>query len=191
MNWTIHSVGTLGVAASLALVPLSGSADTLDQPYLVTTTTQTAAGTVSYRDIMIVHGRSAISADSAAVERDRSCYTILQHFLADGSVRKPYTIKVALDDDHVVPVPMMTTLVAPATGARLVQADGDADGRLVGASVTVPIAVHVDVRVLAQDGRLQAATLRESTTLQAPLQMVQVSGCAVQRLPQPQPISPA
>jgi hypothetical protein len=188
MEWTHFSAGTLAVAASLALIPLAGSADTVEQPYLVTTTSQTAAGTVSYRDVMIVRGdNTAVAPNAEAVDRDRACYTILQRVLTTGAVTKPYTISIELDDENVVPVPMKARVQRPAAGARLVQANGDAGGALINATAQIGIGVHVDARALAQDGRLEAATLTTLTYTTNPMQTVETSGCAIQRLPQAPP----
>jgi hypothetical protein len=188
MEWTPFSAGTLAVAASLALIPLAGSADTLDQPYLVTTTSQTATGTVSYRDVMIVRAdNTAVAPNADAVDRDRSCYGILQRVLTTGAVSKPYTIGIALDDNNIVPVPMKASVQQPAIGARLVQANGDAGGDLVSASAQIGIGVHVDARALAQNGHLEAATLNTVTYLTNGMQAVETSACAIQRLPQAPP----
>jgi hypothetical protein len=185
MEWTHCSAGALAAAAGLALIPLSGSADTLDQPYLVTSTSQSAAGTVSYRDVLIVRSdNTAVAPNPDAVDRDRACYTILQRVLTTGAVTKPYTIGIALDDANVVPVPMKASVEQPAAGARLIEADGDAGGDLVSASAQISIAVHVDARVLARGGHLESATLSAVTYTTNPMQTVEASGCTIQRLPQ-------
>jgi hypothetical protein len=190
MEWKLRSLGALGLGAGLALVPFSVSADTLDQPFLVTTTTQTAGGTVAYRDVLIVRSDATIAGAPAVVQRDSVCMAIVQRVLAAGSPAKPYTIGVALDDDHAVQVPMRASVTQPGSGARLVEATGNAAGNLVNAANDhVTIGVHVDARVLAQDGRLEAATFRELTYLNTPMQTVEVSGCDMQRLPLAPPAS--
>jgi hypothetical protein len=192
MQWKLRALGALGLGASLALVPFSVSADTLDQPFLVTTTTETAGGTVAYRDVLIVHSDASVTGDPATVQRDTSCLALVQRVLAAGSPRTPYTIGVALDDAHAIVVPMRATVSQPGSGTRLVEASGTAAGDLVNAADDhVTLAVHVDARVLAHDGRLEAATFRELTYLNTPAQTVQVSGCAMQRLPIAPPASDA
>jgi len=192
MNCTLRTIGSLGIAAGVALLPLSASADGSDHPYLVTTTTQSAAGTIAYRDVLVVHDDSTATAgDAATVERDRSCLTIAQRVLATGAAHRPYTIGVALDDEHIVAVPVTASESAPGSGARLVQAAGTAAGSVVTATDSRRIAVRIDARVLAQDGRLEAATFQELTYLTDPLQPLEVSGCALQRLPDaPTPTAP-
>jgi hypothetical protein len=189
MERTLRSFGPLGIAATLALIPVSGSADAIDQPYLVTTSNQSANGTSTSQEVVIVHG-ATVTADNTGTRDDgRTCLAIVQNVLAAG--RKRYTIGVALDDDHAFSVPMRSNVSQPATGARLLQASGDASGDVVSATDRVSIAVHVDARVLAQDGQLQAATLRELTYLITPMQTVQVSACAMQRLPASTPATSA
>jgi hypothetical protein len=188
MQWTHRTLGTLGVAGALALVPLSGSADTLDQPFLVTTSTQTASGLVSRRAVMVVHADG--TGDDATQPRDRSCYAVLQRVLAAGSARRPYTIGVVLDDNLIVNVPMTANLAQPGAGARLIDASGDGATALQAADSKLPVTVHVEARVLAQDGRLEAATFNEMAYIATPAQTVEVSGCAVQRLPTAPPATP-
>jgi hypothetical protein len=186
MEWKLRSLGALGLATGFTLVPFGVSADTLDQPFLVTTTTQTAGGTVAYRDVLIVRSDATVAGDPATVQRDSACLAIVQRVLAAGAARKPYAIGVALDDDHAVDVLMRGSVSEPGSGARLVEATGNAAGDMVNAANDhVTIGVHVDARVLAQDGRLEAATFRELTYLNTPMQTVEVSGCAMQRLPIP------
>jgi hypothetical protein len=187
MEWTHRSLGSLGVAAALALVPLSGSADTADQPFLVTTTQQTPNNTTSHRAVLLVHADGAPS-DDASTPRDRSCYAVVQRVLAAGAARTPYVIGIVLDDDTVVNVPMTASLAQPAAGARLIYANGSAIGELVGPAVRVPIGIRIEAHVLAQNGHLEAATFSESTYVTTPSQPVEVSGCAMQRLPA-QPVS--
>jgi hypothetical protein len=185
MDWTLRSIGMLGFAAGVALAPVGASADSTDQPFLVTTSATTPGGTVSFRDVMIVRGNdTGVSSDLAAAVRDRSCYLMFQHVLTNASDRKPTTLSVALDDAHVVPIAVKESIAEPAVGARLVEAIGDGGGDLVSATADVPIDVHVDLRVLTQDGELQAATYREATSVASPGQAVAVSSCSVQRLPQ-------
>jgi hypothetical protein len=192
MEWKLRSLGALGLAAGFTLVPFGVSADTLDQPFLVTTTTQTASGTVAFRDVLIVRSDATVTGDPATVQRDSVCMAIVQRVLAAGSPRKPYTIGVALDDEHAVNVPMRASVSEPGSGARLVEADGTAAGDMVNAANDrVTIGVHVDARVLAQDGRLEAATFRELTYLNTPMQTLAVSGCAMQRLPAAPPAADA
>lgn len=190
MGKTLRSIATLGIAAGVALLPLGVCADTLDQPFLVTMTTQTANGTVAYRDVLVLRSDSSIAGAPDSLERDGSCLAIVQRVLAAGATRKPYAIGVALDDDHAVQVPMRASVTQPGSGARLVEATGNAAGNLVNAANDhVTIGVHVDARVLAQDGRLEAATFRELTYLNTPMQTVEVSGCDMQRLPLAPPAS--
>lgn len=187
MEWTHRSLGSLGIAAALALIPLSGSADTADQPYLVTTTQQTPNNTVSHRAVLLVHADGAPS-EAASTPRDRSCYAVVRRVLAAGAARAPYVIGVVLDDDTVVSVPMTASLAQPGDGARLIDANGSATGELVGPTARVPIGIRVEAHVLAQDGHLEAATFSASTYVTTPAQPLEVSGCAMQRLPA-QPVS--
>jgi hypothetical protein len=187
MGKTLRSIATLGIAAGVALLPLGVCADTLDQPFLVTMTTQTANGTVAYRDVLVLRSDSSIAGAPDSLERDGSCLAIVQRVLAAGATRKPYAIGVALDDDHALEVPMTGNVTQPGSGARLVEAAGTAAGNLVSATASVTVGVHVDARVLAQDGHLEAATFQELTFLNNPAQPVEVSACSMQRIPQAPP----
>jgi hypothetical protein len=190
MTRTHRTLGALGAAAAVALVPLSGSADALDQPFLITTSTQTATSTASHRAVLVVHADGA--SDASTAERDRSCYAVLQRVLSAGSPRKPYTIGVALDADTIVNVPVTANLAQPGAGARLIDATGAGIARVaVAGTANVPLTVHVEAHVLAQDGRLESATFREMAYLATPDQTVEVSDCALQRLPTIPPASDA
>jgi len=184
MGMTLRSIGTLGIAAGVALVPLGVSADTLDQPYLVTMTSQTANGTLAYRDVLVVRADSSIAGAPDSVQRDAACIAIAQRVLAEGAPRKPYAIGVALDDQHALAVPMTGSVSEPGSGARLVEAAGTAAGDLITASDRVTVGVHVDARVLSHNGHLEAATFRELTFVNDPAQPVAVSACSMQRIPQ-------
>ena len=189
MEWTHRAVAGLGFTVALALAPLSGSADTADQPFLVTTTEQTATNTASHRTVLLVHADGAPSAD-ASTPRDRSCYAVLQRVFQAGASRTPYVIGVALDDDTIVNVPMTARLERPGGGAHLIEANGDAAGEMISANTRLPIGIHVEAHVLAQNGRLEAATFSESTYVNSQ-QPVAVTGCAMQRLPSLPPASDA
>jgi len=184
MEWIRRSFGPLALAACLASVPLSVSADTVDQPYLVTTTTQTASGNASLQNIIVVRAGATDADDDGSNGHARACFGLLQHVLAAGPTnRRPYTIGVALDNATVVPVPVTASSAQPGTGVRLIQATGDAGGDIITATDRVPINLHVDARILTQAGQLQTATFREVTYVDTLEHTISVSTCSVQRLP--------
>jgi hypothetical protein len=192
MEWMRRPFGPLGIAACLALVPLSVSADTVDQPYLVTTTTQTASGNASLQNIIVVRAGATDADDDGNNGHARACFGLLQHVLAAGPTNhRPYTIGVALDNATIVAVPLTASSAQPGTGVRLIQANGDAGGDIITATNRVPINLHVDVRVLTQAGQLQAATFREVTYVDTLEHTLSVNTCSVQRLPVESTVSPS
>jgi hypothetical protein len=78
---------------------------------------------------------------------------------------------------------MNATIAQPATGAKLIQASGSAAGDVVTASTRAPLGIHVDARILAQDGLLQSATFRQSMYATNPADPLGVSACDIERLP--------
>jgi len=82
-----------------------------------------------------------------------------------------------------LPVPITANLEQPANGARLLEAAGDAGGDVSDGATHMRLGVHIDARVLAQDGHLESATFRQITYLNSLAQTVGVSSCSLQRLP--------
>jgi hypothetical protein len=207
MEWTLRSLAALGVSAGLTLVPVSGFADTSDQPFLVTTTTQTAHGTIEMHDVMIFHADpsgttytvTGSDGDASQLLRDRTCFDVIERILTAGPSRKGYAIGVAIEGQNtVVPVAMSASVAQPGAGARLVEANGDGSGEVIEGPGRLPVGVHIEAKVLAQDGHLQSATFQQLMYLATPAQPVQVNACAMQRLPPatspaaaPAPPSPA
>jgi hypothetical protein len=188
MEWTFRSVCAVGIGAVAVAFPVSGSADTVDQPFLVTTSVQFADSTTSSRDVLLVRADANSSTitgtssdDAARLMRDRSCLAVVQRILEAGAARTPYPIGVALDATHIVSVPLTATLAQPGNGARLIEASGDTAGIVSDGQRRMEIDIHIDARVLAQDGKLQAATFRQLTS--TPGQALNASECSLQRLP--------
>ncbi len=187
-----RAVGVLGTGALLALVPITGHADTPDTRFLITTSAQTNDGTSTFRDVVILRGDGSSgevigssSNDAVRALRDRSCYGVIASIARQENTAHaaPIRIGVILDPEHIVPVPLTAAVDEPAAGARLIEANGDASSTIAGAGTAVSIGIRVDSRILAQNGQLQAATFRQVTYLSDGGTPVDVSACAVQRVP--------
>jgi hypothetical protein len=191
MDITHRMVGTLGVAATLALIPLTGSADMIDQPFLITTTAQSPDGSTTFRDVVVIHGDATggsvvatSTIDPLRLTRDRSCFAVVENIEhQESGARAPFSIGVALDDQHVVPVQMNATVAQPAAGAQVIQANGTTAGNIVTASTRTPLGIEIDARIVAQDGLLQSATFRQTMYATDPAQPMGVSACDIERLP--------
>jgi hypothetical protein len=191
MNRKHRTIGAFGVAATLALIPLSGSADVVDQPYLITTTAETPDGSTTFRDVLVIHGDAnggsliaTSTVDPLRLTRDRSCFAVIQGIARqEAGSRAPFSIGVAVDDEHVIPVQMTATIAEPADGARMITATGTSTGTVVTASTRQPLGVQIDAHVLAQNGSLESASFRQTMYATDPAQPLGVSACDVQRLP--------
>ena len=187
------------MAVLAVAIPHAASADSAATPaaaldhFLITSTALTAAGTLTYRDLLVVPANTSADALTPTdiggpSERGSTCYSLAHELLERRTDRAAYPVYVALGDATIA-VPVTTQLRHDSTATDdVVTARGQT--RATVANANQPnVAVNVLVQAVAdvRDGRLQGATFDQQTSLGNQTRLLTRSSCMIQRIDAPDP----